>query len=168
MKKKTSFNTNDTSSFCITFCTNRDVCVWCEQPLETVTATMKDILSLYLKRQSRSRELHFSFFCVTPPRAKKEGRPDNLVAVFKIKYQFQYHFFKETGLLRIVTFQTSCAVINVHARLVFKTEVWGRVGHLKVAFVLLKEGPKERLRRRRVANMFHLHPVEAVNSEMAL
>lgn len=85
---------------------------------------MTDLLSLDLKRQSRSRELHFSCFCVTPPRGEKEGRPDNLVAVFKINHQFQYHFFKETELLlRIVTFRASCAVINVHARLVLKTDV---------------------------------------------
>lgn len=44
-------------------------------------------------------------------------------------------------------------------------EVLGSVVHLQVAFMLLKERSKERLRRRRVANMFHLHPAET-NGEM--
>lgn len=35
-------------------------------------------------------------------------------------------------------------------------------GHLQVAFVLLKQGSKERFRRWRMANMFHLHPVDTV------
>lgn len=43
----------------------------------------------------------------------------------------------------------------------------GSVGYLQVAFVLLKERSKERLRRWRVANIFHLHPVEA-NTDMAI
>lgn len=41
----------------------------------------------------------------------------------------------------------------------------GSVVHLQVAFMLLKERSKERLRRRRVANVFHLHPAET-NREM--